>query len=162
PSRDGATRERFDGARDGARDGAAQRQAYRGRDDARAADRDRARQSLEQRGFDTPATSNREARDRAGASQRELGQRPAGAQGRAHAGDNAFRNQGGANHGRPPGSRPENAFSGTRNPGQSMGDANRGHRSVQSSQRPAAARPQGRPMSRPAAPRGGGGGGRRR
>ncbi|WP_421567248.1 DUF3300 domain-containing protein [Stenotrophomonas sp. PD6] len=162
PYRDGATRERFDGARDGARNGAAQREGYRGRDDARAADRDRARQSLEQRGFDTPATSNREARDRAGASQRELGQRPAGAQGRAQAGDNAFRNQGGANHGRPPGSRPENAFSGTRNPGQSMGDANRGHRSVQSSQRPAAARPQGRPMSRPAAPRGGGGGGRRR
>lgn len=143
PYRDGATRERFDGARDSA----AQRQDYRGRDDARAAERDRARQSMERRGFDTPATTNREARDRAGASQRELGQRS---------------NQGGAGHGRPPGSHPENAFSGARNPGQSLGDANRGHRSVQSSQRPAGARPQGRPMNRPAAPRGGGGGGRRR
>lgn len=158
PYRDGATRERFDGARDSA----AQRQDYRGRDDARAAERDRARQSMERRGFDTPATTNREARDRAGASQRELGQRPAGAQGRNPSGSNEFRNQGGAGHGRPPGSHPENAFNGARNPGQSLGDADRGHRSVQSSQRPAGARPQGRPMNRPAAPRGGGGGGRRR
>ena len=139
PYRDGATRERFDGQRDGV----AQREAYRGRDDARGAERDRARQSLESRGFDAPATSNREARERAGTSQREIGQRPGGQSPRAE--------------GRPPGSQNNNAFSGARNPAESRADANRGHRSVQQSQRPASARPQGRPMSRPAAPRGGGG-----
>jgi hypothetical protein len=163
PYRDGATRERFEGARDGSRGGAAQREAYRGRDDARGAERDRARQSLEQRGFDSPATSNLEARDRAGSSQRELGQRSDLGQrtpGQARAQDRSgqFGGHTGAGQGRPPGSRPENAFSGARNPAESRADANRGHRSVQSSQRPASARPQGRPMSRPAAaPRGGGG-----
>lgn len=161
PYRDSATRERFAGQRDGT----AQREGYRGRDDARAAERDRARQSMESRGFEPPATSNREARERAGASQREMGQR-AGGEGRAQAGNmqnraqggGQYRGQGGAGHGRPPGSQHDNAFSGARNPHQSLSDANRGHRSMQSSQRPASSRPQGRPMSRPAAaPRGGGG-----
>jgi hypothetical protein len=153
PYRDNATRERFDGQRGGG----AQREAYRGRDDARAAERDRARQSLDSRGFDAPATSNREARDRAGASQREMGQRQAG-QGRPPG--SLERSQG--HQGRPPGSQHNNAFSGARNPAESRADANRGHRSMQSSQRPAASRPQGRPMNRPAAAPRGGGGGRRR
>lgn len=150
PYRDNATRERFDGQREGI----GQREAYRGRDDARGAERDRARQSLESRGFEAPATSNREARERAGTSQREFGQREAGQRdpGQRQAGMHQ------RNQGRPPGSQHDNAFSGARNPAQSRGDASRGHRSMQQSQRPASARPQGRPMSRPAAaPRGGGG-----
>ncbi|WP_367346143.1 DUF3300 domain-containing protein [Stenotrophomonas bentonitica] len=163
PYRDSATRERFAGQRDGT----AQREAYRGRDDARAAERDRARQSMESRGFEPPATSNREARERAGASQREMGQRHGGAdtggfQNRGQAGAGQGRGQGSFGQGRPPGSQHDNAFSGARNPHQSLSDSNRGHRSMQSSQRPASSRPQGRPMSRPAAAPRGGGGGRRR
>lgn len=145
PYRDGATRERFEGSRGDAaqRDRSAGRadQGTAGRADPRAADRDRARQSLQDRGFEAPASSNLEARDRAGASQREMGRQDA---------------RGGARQ--PPGSAQRDAFSGAGNPQQSRGDASRGQRSLQNSQRPASARPQGRPMSRPAAaPRGGGG-----
>lgn len=166
PYRDNASREKYGRQLDGA----GNRQAYRGRDDARAGERDRARQSLESRGFEAPATSNREARERAGSSERQMGQRQGGQGGQRHAGQ-----------GRPPGSEGmggqhrqggaaardhagggQNAFSGARNPAQSRADANRGHRSMQSSQRPASARPQGRPVSRPAGGHRGGGGGRRR
>lgn len=151
PYRDNASREKYGRQLDGA----AGREGYRGREDGRGGQRDAARQSLESRGFEAPATSNREARERAGSSQRQMGQggqRQAG-QGRPPGSDGGLgqNRQGQAGGG-------QNAFSGARNPSQSRADANRGHRSMQSSQRPASARPQGRPMSRPAGgPRGGGG-----
>lgn len=145
PYRDSRSREQYGNRREGA----AGREGYRGHADARSGDRDRARQSLQSRGFEAPATSNREARDRAGSSQRQMTQRQAG-QGQA---------------GRTPsgqaGARGQNAFQGARSPTQSRTDASRGHRSVQSSQRPQSARPQGRQMSRPAGGARGGGGRRR-
>lgn len=75
PYRDRANRDRYQQRLDGAQ----QRDALRGRDPARAADRERvqaadrerARQELTQRGIEAPATSNREARDRAEAASRE-------------------------------------------------------------------------------------------
>jgi len=154
PYRDRASREQFGRQLDGA----ANRDSYRGRDGERTAERDRARQSLQSRGVEAPATSNREARDRAGSSQRQMSQhpgggRPPGSLGQDGAGQMARdHNRAGQNN---------NAFSGARNPAQSRGDASRGQRSLQSSHRPASARPQGRPMSRPAGMRGGGGGRRR-
>ncbi len=164
PYRDRGSREQFGRQLDGA----GQRDAYRGRDQARAADRDRARQSLEQRGIQSPATSNREARDRAGQASRDIAQQP------------RSRQQGtaGQNRGDPQGSAPSNAqarqgardragtqhsdnnaFSGARNPQQSRMDAGRGHNSFSASQRPSGARSSGaRQMSRPArAPSRGGG-----
>jgi len=149
PYRDNASREKYGRQLDGA----SGREGYRGRDDGRGGQRDAARQSLESRGFEPPATSNREARDRAGSSERQMGQRQAG-QGRPPG------SEGGLGQNRQGGG--QNAFSGARNPSQSRADASRGHRSMQSSQRPASARPQGRPMSRPAGGPRGGGGGRRR
>ena len=153
PYRDRGSREQYGRQLEGA----ANRDSYRGRDGERTAERDRARQSLQNRGVEPPATSNREARDRAGSSQRQMtqhpgGGRPPGSLGQGGAGQ-AGRDHGGAGQ--------NNAFSGARNPAQSRGDANRGQRSLQSSHRPANARPQGRPMSRPAGMRGGGGGRRR-
>lgn len=155
PYRDNASREKFGQQK---RDGAASRDSYRGRDNARNAASD----SLQKRGMEAPATSNREARDRASSSQRQMNQgsagvgRPPGSLGQGTTAQNrAGTGVGGANR---------NAFSGASNPALSRGDANRGHQSYQRSQRPASSRPQSRPASRPAAPRrsGGGGGGRRR
>ena len=56
--------------------GSEQRQELRGRDPARSAERERARQSLEQRGFDSPASSNRQARERAQTADRDLRSQP--------------------------------------------------------------------------------------
>lgn len=147
PYRDNASRERFGSQREGA----ANRESYRGRTDARSGDRDRARQSLQNRGFEGPATSNREARDRAGSSQRQMTQRQTG-QRQAGQGQAASRDR----------SAGQNAFQGARSPAQSRMDAGRGQRSMQSAQRPQSARPQGQQMSRPASRPRGGGGGRRR
>lgn len=72
PYRDQTSREKFNQRLPGSE----QRDAFRGRDSAQAADRERARQSLQQRGIDAPATSNREARERAQAATREINQNP--------------------------------------------------------------------------------------
>ncbi|WP_275627201.1 DUF3300 domain-containing protein [Pseudomonas sp. 273] len=55
--------------------GADQRAALRGQD-PRAAERDRARQSLAKHGVEAPATSNRQARERAQSASREMRQEP--------------------------------------------------------------------------------------
>lgn len=72
PYRDQASRENFSQRLPGSE----QRDAFRGRDTAQTADRERARQSLQERGIEAPATSNREARDRAQAATRELSRDP--------------------------------------------------------------------------------------
>ena len=72
PYRDSASREQFGRQLDGA----SQRSAFRGDDPARAAARERARQSMEQRGVQAPARSNTEARQRAQAAQRDMRDRP--------------------------------------------------------------------------------------
>lgn len=160
PYRDRASREQYGRQLDGA----GQRDNFRGHDPARAADRERARQSMSQRGFETPATSNREARDRAGQASQQMGrqqaggrdaasarQSGAGAQGRADAQRNAQARQGarqqysGSRSGQS-----NNAFAGAGNPGQSRASANRGHGSYSASQRSAGSRSAGRQMSRPA------------
>ena len=155
PYRDNASREKYGRQNDGA----ASRDAYRGRDQsqARNADRDRARQSMERSGIQPPATSNLEARDRAGQASRDMSQRDAGQ--RAGASNSNIRAQadarqrastGQAGHG-------NNAFSGAGNPGQSRAASSRGHSSYSASQRPSGARSGGAPMHRPSPPRGGGG-----
>ncbi|HSC84008.1 MAG TPA: DUF3300 domain-containing protein, partial [Pseudomonas sp.] len=68
PYRDQASREKFSQRLPGSE----QRDAFRGRDAARVD----ARQSLQQRGIEAPATSNREARDRAQTATRELNREP--------------------------------------------------------------------------------------
>ncbi|MWV13031.1 DUF3300 domain-containing protein [Pseudomonas sp. R-28-1W-6] len=72
PYRDSANREQYSRRLEGS----AQRDAYRGRDTARVAERERARQSLEQRGIDSPAISNQQARERAQSATRELDRDP--------------------------------------------------------------------------------------
>jgi hypothetical protein len=126
-------------------DGAAQRDSFRGRDQARTADRDRARQSMQQRGFETPAASNREAAARAGQASQQMGQ-----QRNAQARQGARQQYSGSQQ-------RNNAFAGASNPGQSRAASNRGRSSYSASQR-SAPRGGGRTMSRPAR----GGGGRRR
>lgn len=167
PYRDSKSREQYGRQLDGA----AQRDAARGRDPsrdaARTADRDRARQTMEQRGFEAPAASNREAQQRAGQASRDF-DRSGGAAG-ANRGDfqrsgqgNAQARQGArdsAGMNRPGNS---SAFQGASNPAMSRGDAGRGQRSMQQSQRPAASRGGGHQMSRPSRPPMRGGGGRRR
>ncbi|MES2819983.1 MAG: DUF3300 domain-containing protein [Pseudomonadota bacterium] len=72
PYRDSANREQY-----GRRlEGSEQRDVYRGHEAARSAERERARQSLEQRGIEAPATSNQQARERAQAATRELDRDP--------------------------------------------------------------------------------------
>jgi len=163
PYRDRGSREQYGRQLEGA----AGREDYRGREGARGAEREHAAQSLQDRGFERPASNNLEARERAGNSQRQMSQhpgggRPPGALGQGGAGQHpqAGDRAGGGNFGA--GQAGQNAFSGARNPSQARSDAHRGQRSMQSSQRPASARPQGRPMSRPAGMSRGGGGGRRR
>jgi hypothetical protein len=162
PYRDRASREQFGRQLDGA----GQRDGYRGRDQARAADRDRARQSLENRGIQ-PATSNREARDRAGQASRDIAQQPRSRQQPAagqNRGDmqrpsNTQARQDARSRAGSAGGQGNNAFAGARNPQQSRADAGRGHNSFSASQRPSSARSSGgRQMSRPArAPSRGGG-----
>jgi len=163
PYRDSASREQFGRQLDGA----GQRDAARGRDPARSAERDRARQSMEQRGFEAPAASNREAQQRAGQASRDFssGNRAGGDfQRTGNTGMNnastrqATRDQ----HQGSRGAGNSGAFAGASNPAMSRGDAGRGQRSMQQSQRPAASRGGGHQMSRPSRPPMRGGGGRRR
>ena len=156
PYRDRASREQYGRQLDGA----GQRDNFRGHDPARSADRERARQSMSQRGFETPATSNREARDRAGQASQQMGRQQAGGrdmastQRNAQARDGARQQYSGSRSGQS-----NNAFAGAGNPGHSRASANRGHGSYSASQRSAGSRGGGRQMSRPARS---GGGGRRR
>jgi hypothetical protein len=72
PYRDQTNRDKFSQRLPGSE----QRDAFRGRDTVRTADRQRARESLQQRGIDAPATSNREARERAQVASREFNREP--------------------------------------------------------------------------------------
>ncbi|HEY5804535.1 MAG TPA: DUF3300 domain-containing protein [Lysobacter sp.] len=72
PYRDNASRERYGRQLDGAQN----RDQFRGDDPGRADARNRARDSMQQRGIDAPASSNREARDRAQAADRDLRNNP--------------------------------------------------------------------------------------
>jgi hypothetical protein len=161
PYRDQRSREQFGKGREGA----AQRDSYRGRDPARDASRDRARQSMSDRGFQAPATSNREARDRASQASRQMGdrgQQRTGSgqfQGSRGSTNNAQARQGARQqHSGSRGSN-NNAFAGSRNPSQSRQSASRGRSSYSSSRSSAGRSSAGRQMSRPARA---GGGGRRR
>ena len=160
PYRDQRSRDQFGKSREGV----ASRDAYRGRDTARNADRDRARQSMSKSGFEAPAASNREARDRAGQASRQMGQgqgrvsdfdrgqqqlsQQRNAQARQSSRDSFNSSQGAQRN---------NAFSGASNPNASRASSNRGRSSYGASQR-SGSRGGGHQMSRPSR----GGGGRRR
>jgi len=75
PYRDARSREQFGQQR---LPGADQRQQFRGNDGAHQANRDRARQEMERRGFEAPAASNRQAQDRAREAGRDIQNRPGG------------------------------------------------------------------------------------
>lgn len=149
PYRDRASREQY-----GQRlPGSERRDALRGRDPARAAERERARQSLAERGIDAPATSNREARERARVADRDLRNPPqraqAGAQPRQGRPSNEqARQQARQQHASAPRTR-NNAFAGARNPAQSQVQINRGEASRAAASRPRAVS-SGRPVQRPA------------
>ncbi|MFC3815304.1 DUF3300 domain-containing protein [Lysobacter sp. GCM10012299] len=72
PYRDSANRERYGRQLDGAQN----RNQFRGDDPGRADARNRARSQMENRGIGSPASSNREARDRAQAANRDLRNNP--------------------------------------------------------------------------------------
>lgn len=188
PYRDRASREQY-----GQRlPGSEQRDAFRGRDTARADDRERARQSLQQRGIESPASSNREARERAQVATRELNRDPqreraqattrerdmnAQARERAQAASRELNRQ--------PQVRPraqsnpqvrqqvrqqqasstrtrDNAFAGARSPSQSRAQASRGQSSRAAASRPQSARSSGQRVQRAPAPSRSSGGARRR
>ncbi|GAA5068339.1 DUF3300 domain-containing protein [Lysobacter panacisoli] len=75
PYRDSRSREQFGQQR---MPGAENRQAFRGNDAAHEANRERARQEMQRRGFEAPAASNRQAQDRAREAGREARERPGG------------------------------------------------------------------------------------
>ncbi|WP_349570521.1 DUF3300 domain-containing protein [Azotobacter salinestris] len=160
PYRDRASRERY-----GQRlPGSEQRAALRGREPVRAAERERARQTLSQRGIEAPASSNREARERAQAAGREMRDQPqarqrtqASAQPRRRTQSSPqVRQQARQKYSSSPRTR-DNAFAGARNPSRSQVVASRGEASRASASRPKLER-SGRQVQRavPAASRGGG------
>ncbi|MBD7977179.1 DUF3300 domain-containing protein [Serpens gallinarum] len=160
PYRDRASREQY-GQRLA---NSEQREALRGRDTARTADRESARKSLEQRGFESPATSNRQARERAQTANREM-RDPA--QARQPSRDQArstpqARQQARQQHSASRNT-PDNAFAGARSPNRERASQQRGQASRAAASRPQAARTSGRAVSRPAmaSSRGGARGGRR-
>ncbi|MFC5579038.1 DUF3300 domain-containing protein [Lysobacter niabensis] len=157
PYRDQRSRDQFGKGREGA----AQRDSYRGRDPSRDASRDRARQSMSSRGFDTPATSNREARDRAGQASRQMDRGQVSNRGSASNNMQSRSNARQQYSGSRDQARNSNAFAGSRgSASQTRQSSSRGHSSYSSSRSSAGRSSAGRQMSRPA--RGGGGGGRRR
>lgn len=148
PYRDRASREQY-GQRLA---GSEQRDALRGRDPARTAERERARQSLTQRGIETPATSNREARERAQQADRDLRNQPQRAQARAQPRQRTqsspqARQQARQQHASTPKTR-NNAFADARNPAQSRVNTSRGATSRATASRPRAER-SSRPVQRP-------------
>ena len=168
PYRDRASREQY-----GQRlSGSEQRDAFRGRDVARSAERERARQSLQQRGIDAPATSNSQARERAEVASREF-DRQAQARVRAQAASRELgretqarqglqnnpqaRQQARQQYASTQGTR-SNAFAGARSPTQARAQVSRGQVSQAAARRPQAARDSGRTVQRASrAPSGGGG-----
>ena len=168
PYRDRASREQY-----GQRlSGSEQRDAFRGRDVARSAERERARQSLQQRGIDAPATSNSQARERAEVASREF-DRQAQARVRAQAASRELgretqarqglqnnpqaRQQARQQYASTQGTR-NNAFAGARSPTQARAQVSRGQVSQAAARRPQAARDSGRTVQRASrAPSGGGG-----
>jgi hypothetical protein len=116
-----------------------QREALRGRDTT--AERDRARQSLEKRGFESPATNNRQARDRAQTADRNM-RTPEHTQKREQ-----HREQ------QRPATRStrDNAFAGAREPDRARANQQRGQASQAAARRPQSARTSGHAVSRPAA-----------
>ncbi|WP_394558731.1 DUF3300 domain-containing protein [Aquipseudomonas alcaligenes] len=128
-----------------------QRQALRGRDPAHAADRERARQSLQQHGFDSPATNNRQALERAQSANREMrnsDQLRQRAQSREPRNTAQSRQQARQQHASNRGAR-DNAFAGARAPDRERAYQQRGQASRASVSRPQAARASGRAVSRP-------------
>ncbi|MET1077985.1 MAG: DUF3300 domain-containing protein [Pseudomonas sp.] len=151
PYRDQASREKFSQRLQGSQ----QRDAFRGRDAARVNDRERARQSLQQRGIEAPATSNREARARAQTATRDLNRQQSQARPRAQSNPQARQQvrqqQAGSRGAR------DNAFAGARSPGQTRDQANRGQASRQAASRPQSARSSGQRVQRaPSSSRSGG------
>ena len=184
PYRDNASRERYSQRLPGAE----QREALRGREPARMAERERASQTLSQRGIQAPATSNREARERAQVASREMGSQgqlreraqtadrgmpsqperigqrsQAGAEPRQRTQSSTQARQSARQQYASQGSR-NNAFAGAREPARSQAVSSRGEASRATASRPRAERAS-RPVQRsaPSRPsRGGGGGGFRR
>ncbi|HJW46273.1 MAG TPA: DUF3300 domain-containing protein [Lysobacter sp.] len=156
PYRDKASREQF--GRQSANAG--QRDGYRGRDPARDAQRDRARDSMSRQGLETPARSNQQARDRASTASRQMDQRGGqGGMSEFDRGRNAQARDASRQQANRQGGQRNNAFAGASNPGQSRASSNRGRSSYGASQRSGSrGAGSGRQMSRPAR----GGGGRRR
>jgi Protein of unknown function (DUF3300) len=179
PYRDQASRDKFDNRKAGA-DG---RQDFRGKGDARDADRARADQAMRDRGVDTGAASRDRAGDRAGdrpgdrtgdrAGDR-AGDRPgdraaggAGDRGGASASTRDV-NRGGGGAGcfdrsGPSAGNRDSAFAGAGNAAQTRQSADRGRASTGAASRPqpaARSAPAARPAGGGGAPRGGGGGGR--
>lgn len=154
PYRDRASREQYSRRLEGS----AQRDELRGRDPSRTTERERARQSLSQRGFEAPATTNRQARERAQTASRDLdrssptGQRlTSNPQARQQARQQFSANQGVRN----------NAFTGARNPAQSRLSSSRGQASQLSASRPRTMQ-SARPVQRASRAPSRSGGGRRR
>ncbi|ASL26515.1 DUF3300 domain-containing protein [Azotobacter chroococcum] len=150
PYRDRANRERY-----GQRlPGSEQRDALRGREPARAADRERARQSMAQRGVEAPATSNREARERAQVAGREMRDQPqarqrtqASAQPRQRTQSSPQARQQARQKYSSSQKTRNNAFAGARNPSQARASVSRGEASRASASRPKVER-SGRPVQR--------------
>ena len=127
PYRDRASREQYGRQLDGA----GQRDSFRGHDPARAAERERASQSMSQRGFETPATSNREARARAGQASQQMGRQQAGARRSQRAVErgaqrNAQAREAHVSSTGQPQRQSNNAFAGASNPWQSRACRSRG------------------------------------
>ncbi|MDD0843948.1 DUF3300 domain-containing protein [Pseudomonas sp. Gutcm_11s] len=148
PYRDRASREQFSQRLANGE----QRQSLRGRDPAQAADRERARQSLQQHGFESPATNNRQALERAQSANREMrnsDQLRQRAQSREPRNTAQSRQQARQQHATTRGAR-DNAFAGARAPDRERAYQQRGQASRASVSRPQAARASGRAVSRPA------------
>ncbi|MGL4318645.1 MAG: DUF3300 domain-containing protein [Pseudomonas sp.] len=185
PYRDQASREKFSQRLPGSE----QRDAFRGRDTVQTADRERARQSLQERGIQAPATSNREARDRAQTATRELERDPQArerlqgatrdvtrdqARERAQAANRdaqarqqrvasnpQARQQVRQQHASSPRTR-DNAFAGARNPEQARAQTSRGQASRANASRPQVTRASGQTVQRAPRASSRSGGGRRR
>ncbi|AYF87771.1 DUF3300 domain-containing protein [Pseudomonas sp. JS3066] len=160
--------------------GSQQREALRGYDANRTAERQKARQSLQQRGIEAPARTNQQARERAQAATRDIRndpqarQRAEGAvqqrqradanrqQQRPRAQNNQqVRQQARQQHASARQGPRNNAFAGARQPSQTRAAANRGQVSRASASRPHQSAA-GRQVQRPAHAPSRGGGGRRR
>ncbi len=162
--------------------GSQQREAARGYDANRTAERQRARQSLQQRGIEAPARTNQQARERAQAATRDMRNDPqarqraesvrqqrqagdANRQQRPRAQNNQqVRQQARQQHNAARQQAPRNnAFAGARQPSQTRAATSRGEFSRASASRPQSQRASaGRQVQRPAHAPSRGGGGRRR